>query len=367
VSGGRGRALALVALLALLPVNGCTPTPAAAEVREPKLALVAAGDTIKATIFYKVTGSPDSVRWLFTAPNAPSVIVSRLAPPNATALSAGPVNLLPAPPLAEGASATVSACPTAWKGGSAFVGSCTARVYTRPITPPTVVGDSLTVSSLDIYPKGQFLTAKATSACFALYSQAGAPSQSGWLKAWDATTKDWKPACKSATGTPMIAAYCAAIVMGDSTRVLNPLWNSLPWCSKYNAQVPKNTASLRQQQIAQRVVTWISIRTQGNNGSPQIGWNWEETYQLTMVRDTVTDPLPGLYLVGFLASDSTPGGGAVAYPGAVVHTKVKVLDALGRGVPGVAVTLTPCATCGTVAYSAAPAPPFQVELVERQM
>jgi len=359
------RTLSLLPLLALLalPSNGCTPTPAAAEVREPRLAVVAVGDTIKATIFYKVTGSPDSVRWLFTAPNAPSSIVSRVAPPNGTALSAGPVNLLPAPPLAEGASATVSACPVAWKGGSAFTGSCTTRVYTRPITPPTVVGDSLTVSSLDIYPKGQLLTAKATSACLALYKQP--PSQSGWLTAWDATAKDWKPACKSGT-TPMIAAYCAAIVMGDSTRVLNPPWTSLPWCSKYNAQVPKNTASPRQQRIAERVVTWISIRTQGNNGSPQIGWGWEEPYQLTMVRDLVTDPLPGLYLVGFLASDSTPGGGAIAYPGATIHTKIKVLDALGRGVPGVAVTLTPCATCGTVLYGAVAAPPFQVGLVERQ-
>lgn len=352
----------LIALVVFLPNSGCTPKLSAETRLATDLVLATAtGDTLRTSHLLRVLSGtlPDSIKSVFTAPNTPTRVAVVYGPFTLnTQIRVGPVDLIPSPALAGGASLLITACATAYKAGVAYPApSCATKVYVRPILPPVLGNDSLEVAYLDIWPKGQMLTASATSACMALYSSTQVGSVSGWKSAWDATTQDWKSACKADStqtrvpvGTPMVVAYCAAIVMKDSTRVLNALWTSLPWCSKYTSQVPKRTASVRQQRIADRAVTWLAIRTQGNQGSPQTGWQFEEPYHLTMVRDPV-NPLPPLYVVSFITADSTPGGGANAYPGMTLHVKQQVRDNLGRPVAGVAITNTPLAGSGTIAMT----------------
>jgi len=143
--------VALCLIVAL--TSSCAPAEArAAGVNaEGTLFVVAAGDTLKATMGYRVSGSPDSVAWIFTARNAPLIRLVRAAPPNGTSLAIGPANLIPSPALAEGDTVTVQACPMAYKKGQTYTGfACGSKLYQKPIVPPVVLPDSLTVISLHI-------------------------------------------------------------------------------------------------------------------------------------------------------------------------------------------------------------------------
>ncbi|MDZ4862714.1 MAG: hypothetical protein SGJ01_04640 [Gemmatimonadota bacterium] len=137
--------LALLALPLLLPANGCAPTPAAAEVRGEDVFVTAVGDTLTVHQFAKVTGSADSVAYLFSAARAASVRITRMAPANGAPLVWGPAKLVPIPAMLDGDTTTVSACPTAWRKGQATTFACSTKLYTRPVIPPNVTPDSLTV------------------------------------------------------------------------------------------------------------------------------------------------------------------------------------------------------------------------------
>lgn len=140
------RLIAAALFLLVIPLNACTD--ARASVRPSEMGLTAAGDTIFAWPVFRVSNSPDSVSWLITARNA-TQRVSVLAPANNVTLTTGPASLVPAPALIEGDTAMVRACPTAYKRGQVYTNfSCLGRIYTRPTSPPGVVGDSLKTAVL---------------------------------------------------------------------------------------------------------------------------------------------------------------------------------------------------------------------------
>lgn len=342
-----GLSIAVILALASLPLNGCRPTPAGAATVGGEMVLAAVGDTIKATARWRTTGSPDSVRTLFTAGNAPSRVITKLAPPNAVQWSVGPALLIPNPPLAEGATTTVSACPVVWKAGASFPGACLTKPFTNPVTVPTITGDSLDVVGLDLYPRGTYALTRASGACLRAYRASTDPT--GWVPVWDAATADWKPICKGANGLPMVAAYCAAIVMGDSMRVLNAQWTTRPWCSRYTAQVPRRYVmppglTTKRQIAADRAVVQFSARTAA--GVPMPGFSWDEPFGMTVVRDTVTpDAAMSNYAVGFLLSRSPPGRGGLTSPDSTLTAYWRLYTSAGVPRAGVPVTWgTPC--CG---------------------
>lgn len=135
----------------LLSVVLIACSAAGATVLPREMGLTAAGDTIFAWPVFRVNNSPDSVSWSITAKNA-TQRVSVIAPANNITLTTGPVALVPVPALAEGDTAMVRACPTAYKRTATppivtgFL--CLSRVYTRPATPPIVIGDSLKTAVL---------------------------------------------------------------------------------------------------------------------------------------------------------------------------------------------------------------------------
>jgi hypothetical protein len=141
-------------LVAFALLVSCRPKDASATVmRDPVLTLlVGPGDTVHAVAGFTVsTGTADSVRVLFTLPGAPNITRTKLAPLTGTrfVLSA---DLIPSPPYMDGQSGLVTACPTAYRGGNAYVGTCAApKTYTKPIIPPNVGGDTIIVS-LTIIP-----------------------------------------------------------------------------------------------------------------------------------------------------------------------------------------------------------------------
>lgn len=355
-AGGSG-ALALVALL-VLPSNGCRPTPAAAEVRGADTFLVAAGDTLKATQFFKVTGSPDSVRYLFTVPGAPSLALVKVAPANGITQSLGPALLIPSPPLTDGQMVTVTACPTAYKPGHAPVTApCSQKSYTKPSTPPTVTGDSLTVIGMDLYPRGTLALTRASGACIRAYTVG--PANSGWEKTWDVAAQDWKAVCKGANGLPMIAHQCAAMVMGDSVRVLSAQWTTRPWCAKYTAQVPRRYVPppglmTKRQIAAERAVVQFSARQ--TNGAPMAGFIFDEPFGMTVVRDTVTaDAAVPEYQFRFMLSRSPPGRGAFASPDSTIVLMQKFYASNGAPIAGRVATFAVTSGGGQVATLPDPA------------
>lgn len=144
-------ALAIAALLFCLPLNGCTPTPASAEVRSEDLFAAAVGDNILSTVRFKVAGSPDSVVYSFTVRNAPTLKTTTISPANGVSLATS-ATLSPVPVMAEGDTATVSACPIAWKKGASFnTFACSTKLFTRPVVPPQVLPDSLTVQQAMLF------------------------------------------------------------------------------------------------------------------------------------------------------------------------------------------------------------------------
>lgn len=336
--------------LMLTVVLAACASASATTIRTEDTFITAVGDTLKATQFYKVSGSPDSVRWLFTARNAPSQSVSRGAPPNGLSLTAGPVNLIPSPALLDGDTVTVSACPVAWKKGTSYPGSCSTRLYTRPIVPPVVTGDSLTVIGLDIYPKGTYATTRATGAC--LRALGPSASTGSWASVWDYTTSSWKPVCKSSNGTLMMLAYCATPIMGDSVRVLTAAWTTKPWCAQYAPQVPRKYVPppgliSKRQQAADKVATLLQFRTQG--GGPPTGWVWEDIGKLLVLRDSVTaDAALPAYMVGFMTTRSPRGQGAFSSPDSIVFLTARVYNGDGTPRIGVPVAFTAGPNSGTI-------------------
>lgn len=156
-------ALGLALGLLFTPLAGCSPEPAVAAVLKPgELTgrLNAAGDTVTAAFFYRPLASPDSVACLFLLANAASVRVVRPG----TATSCGPAVLVPTPAIVAGDSALVTVQWTAYKKNAtpATVSGQFARYFKRPVPPPGVQPDSLTLSGIKIM-RDPFLVGNAGS------------------------------------------------------------------------------------------------------------------------------------------------------------------------------------------------------------
>jgi hypothetical protein len=138
---------------ALLAAAACTA--ANATVTGGRLAVVAAGDTLTVTLLgLRVQNTPDSAVTLFSVRNAPTARVKISGPVNGVATTVGPVRLVPSPALAEGDTATVTACVTLYKRLLAVpLLPCARALYTRPVLPPTGTVDSLQLSALRVTPK----------------------------------------------------------------------------------------------------------------------------------------------------------------------------------------------------------------------
>jgi hypothetical protein len=148
-----------IAALATMTGARCSPERAEAKpvLRDPRLALEAVGDTLRTTVYYRATGA-DSVRWAFAVVGRASATLTRPG----TATSAGPVSLVPNPPIADGDSAEVTATWTAYRAGQSFPGGTVRRWYRRPVTPPSVIVDSLQVIGLIAVPESGWVRPAAT-------------------------------------------------------------------------------------------------------------------------------------------------------------------------------------------------------------
>lgn len=132
------RAAALAVMALSLPAASCgTANAAPLDIRTVRLAL--AGDTLTASIFYRLGPLVDSARF---------VVASRLNPARIRTVSdsAGVVAVALVAP-AEGDADTVTVTPTAYKRGQAFSQPVIRIPYVRPVTPPAIVVDSVTLSA----------------------------------------------------------------------------------------------------------------------------------------------------------------------------------------------------------------------------
>lgn len=137
---------ALVAVVAISAYR-CMPADARADGKPTGMTFVAAGDTVKPTFFYKITGNPDSVVCIFSG--AGSTASRKVAPGSST--SCGPGILLPVPVMVEGDSAQFAVNWTIYKRNAPNVqGGPYIRWYKRPVTVPNLIPDSLNFSSLHI-------------------------------------------------------------------------------------------------------------------------------------------------------------------------------------------------------------------------
>lgn len=161
---------ALLALASMVVLLSCTPASAS----DTRLRLVAVGDTIMATPFLKVGGSPDSSVALVSVRNAATVRLKIAGPPNGVSTSLGTAALVPSPALAEGDTATVSACVTLYKRNTAPVAlSCAKALFTRPVVPPTGTVDSLKLARIIVSPKTVTMFAGAGQQFCAYYTPDG--------------------------------------------------------------------------------------------------------------------------------------------------------------------------------------------------
>lgn len=133
-----GRSLLLATLALTLPAASCG-SASATPLDVGSVRLVLAGDTLTASIFYKLGTLVDSARF---------VVSSSLNAPRSRTVTdpAGVVAVALVAP-AEGNSDTVVVAPTAYKRGQAFVQPVIRIPYTRPVTPPAIVVDSVTLSA----------------------------------------------------------------------------------------------------------------------------------------------------------------------------------------------------------------------------
>lgn len=135
--------IATIALICLSSWRCVAGDARAAVSIDNEVVIVASGDTIFATDHITVSGNPDSINVFFTVRSAPPKVARRGSGNGKFAL--GPVTLIPSPPYIDGDTATVSACPIAWKRGKSFSQVCGTKLYQRN-DPPVVGQDSLVVS-----------------------------------------------------------------------------------------------------------------------------------------------------------------------------------------------------------------------------
>jgi hypothetical protein len=117
---------------------GCVPEQAMAKTTKD-VALAMSGDSLQVTVYYNLHGQADSVKYVVGSTNgkAPLTKVGKSASGQLVFMLFGP---------AEGETDTVTVSPTAYKAGQAFVQTPIKKVFTRSVTAPPVVTDSVTVS-----------------------------------------------------------------------------------------------------------------------------------------------------------------------------------------------------------------------------
>lgn len=152
----------VIGALCLVAIFGCTPTASAAlkleadstaaiekETRKPMaMTFAAVGDTLKPTFWFKVQGRPDSVVCVYSGGGSATSRKTALGP-TPTSCPAG--QLIPSPALNEGDSTLIAVNWTLYKSGTATVsGGPYTRYYKKPVLPPSLQPDSLTVIGLEI-------------------------------------------------------------------------------------------------------------------------------------------------------------------------------------------------------------------------